>query len=44
MNQAKFDSKQSWNLKVFWDSDWVGDPETRISVTAFIIYLQNVPV
>lgn len=33
-----------WNLKVFCDSDWAGDPETRISVTGFIVYLQNVPV
>jgi hypothetical protein len=31
-------------LKVFSDSDWVGDPETIISVTGFIVYLQNVPV
>ena len=42
--QPKFDSKIFWNLKVFSDSDWAGDPETRISVTGFIVYLQNVPV
>ena len=42
--QPNFDSKNSWKLKVFSDSDWVGDPETRISVTGFIVYLQNVPV
>jgi hypothetical protein len=41
--RPKFDGK-NWNLKVFSDSDWVGDPETRISVTEFIVYLQNVPV
>jgi ribonuclease HI len=35
---------QCWNLKVFCDSDWAGDPETRISVTGFIIYLQGAPV
>jgi len=34
----------TWNLKVFCDSDWAGDPETRISVTGFIIYLQGAPV
>ena len=34
----------SWNLKVFCDSDWAGDPETRISVTGFIIYLQGASV
>jgi hypothetical protein len=42
--QPIFDSKNSWKLKVFSDSDWAGDPETRISVTGFIVYLQNVPV
>ena len=39
----KFNSS-SLNLKVFCDSDWAGDPETRISVTGFIIYLQGAPV
>jgi hypothetical protein len=34
----------SWNLKVFCDSDSAGDPETRISDTGFIIYLQGAPV
>jgi hypothetical protein len=29
---------------VFYDSDWVVDSETRISVTGFILYLMNVPV
>jgi hypothetical protein len=29
---------------VFCDSDWADDSETRISVTAFILYLMNVPV
>jgi Reverse transcriptase (RNA-dependent DNA polymerase) len=33
-----------WNLKTFCDSDWAGDPETRISVTGFVIYLLDVPV
>ena len=42
--QPNFVSKNSWELKVFSDSDWAGDPETRISVTGFIVYLQNVPV
>ena len=37
-------SKKSWNLNVFCDSDWAGDPETRISVTGFIVYLMGVPV
>jgi hypothetical protein len=42
--QPNFDNKDSWKLKVFSDSDWARDPETRISVTGFIIYLQNVTV
>jgi hypothetical protein len=33
-----------WSLQVFFDSDWAGDSETRISVTGFILYLTNVPV
>jgi hypothetical protein len=41
--QPNFDSK-NWKSKVFSDSDWAGDPETRISVTGFIVYLQNVPI
>jgi hypothetical protein len=28
----------------FCDSDWAGDPETRVSVTGFIIYLLSVPI
>jgi hypothetical protein len=31
-------------LKVFLDSDWAGDPEARIIVTGYIVYLQNVSV
>jgi hypothetical protein len=42
--QPNFDSKNSWKLKIFSDSDWAGDPETRISMTGFIVYLQNVPI
>jgi hypothetical protein len=41
---AKFDNDFNWNLKVFCDSDWAGDPETRVSVTGFVIYLLGVPV
>jgi hypothetical protein len=40
----KLDNDFSWNLKVFCDSDWAGDPETRVSVTGFVIYLLDVPV
>ena len=42
--QPNFDSKKFWKLKEFSENDWAGDPETRISVTGCIAYLQNVPV
>jgi hypothetical protein len=41
--QPEFKGK-SWSLRVFCDSDWAGNSETRISVTGFILYLMNVPV
>jgi hypothetical protein len=41
--QPKFENK-NWNVNFFCDSDWDGDPETRISVTGFIVYLMNLPV
>jgi hypothetical protein len=31
-------------LKTFCDSNWAGDPETRVSVKGFINYLLNVPI
>jgi len=37
-------SIKKWSLRVFCDSDWARDSETRISVTGFILYLMNVPV
>jgi hypothetical protein len=42
--QPKLDNNLGWNLKIFCDSDWAGDPETRVSVTEFIIYLLNLPI
>jgi hypothetical protein len=42
-NKPEFKGK-NWSLRVFCDSDWAGDSETRISVTGFILYLMNVPV
>ena len=35
---------KSWSLHVFCNSNWVGDSETRITMTRFIMYLMNVPV
>jgi hypothetical protein len=40
--QPKF-GNNNWNLNVFCDSDWAGDPETRIIVTGsnkHLFYLQ----
>jgi hypothetical protein len=42
--QPKLDNNLGWYLKIFCDSNREGDPETRVSVTGFIIYLLNVPI
>jgi hypothetical protein len=39
-----FNNDLEWDLKLYCDSDWAGDSETRISFTGFIIYLLNVPI
>ena len=33
-----------WSIVVYSDSDWAGDPDTRISVTGFIIYVMGCAV
>jgi hypothetical protein len=40
---SKFEN-EIWNLNVFCHSDWDEDPETRIGVTWFIVYLMSIPV
>jgi hypothetical protein len=35
---------ETWDLVLYCDSDWAGDPESRISVTGFIMYLLGVPI
>jgi hypothetical protein len=35
---------EEWDLVSYSDIDWAGNPETRISVTGFIIYLLGVPI
>jgi hypothetical protein len=42
--QPKLDNNFGWNLKIFCDSNWAGDAETRVSVTGFTIYLLSVPI
>ena len=39
-----FDSTSNLQLKAFCDSDWVGCPTTRRSVTSYIIYIGNSPI
>jgi hypothetical protein len=39
--QPKNDTKK-WDLVPYCDSDWIGDIETRTSVTRFIMYLRGV--
>ena len=35
---------EEWDLVSYFDNDWAGDPESRISVTGFIMYLLGVPI
>jgi hypothetical protein len=35
---------EEWDLVSYSDSDWAGNPENRISVSSFIIYLLGVPI
>jgi hypothetical protein len=41
--QSRHESDK-WDLILYCDSDWAGDPESRSSVTGFIIYLLGVPI
>jgi hypothetical protein len=36
--------EEEWDLVVYSDSDWAGDPDDRISVTGFIVYLLGAPI
>jgi hypothetical protein len=42
--QPRLDNNLGWDLKIFCDRNWAGDPDTRVSVTGFIIYLLNIPI
>jgi hypothetical protein len=39
--QPNHESKE-WDLVSYCDNDWAGDPESRISVTGFMMYLLGV--
>ena len=36
--------KASWDLFCYSDSDYAGNPDTRRSVTGFVLFVRNVPV
>jgi hypothetical protein len=36
--------REVWDLKVYCDSDYAGDPDSRISVSGFVVYVRGVPV
>ena len=38
------DEYEKWDPVSYSDSDWAGDPETRISITGFVIYLLGAPI
>jgi hypothetical protein len=42
--QPRLENNLGWDLKIFCNSNWAGDSETRVSVTGFIIYLLNIPI
>jgi len=40
--EPKVNNDVNWNLHFVYD--WAGDPETRVSITGFVIYLLDVPI
>jgi hypothetical protein len=42
--QIRLNNNLGRYLKIFCDSNWAGDPKTRVSVTGFFIYLLNLPI
>lgn len=44
LNGENFGQGLLWKLQAFCDSDYAGDKDTRMSVTGFIIYVNNNPI
>jgi hypothetical protein len=38
------DIKDAWSMVAFSDSDYATDPETRISISGYVLYLRGVPI
>ena len=38
------DSRKPWDLVCYSDSDYAGDPDTRRSVSGYVLFVQGVPV
>jgi len=38
------EDKEPWDLECFSDSDYAGDPDSRRSVSGFILYVRGVPI
>jgi hypothetical protein len=38
------DIKDAWSMVAFSDSDYTTDPETRISISGYVLYLKGVPI
>ena len=38
------DIKDGWSMVAFTDSDYATDPETRISISGYVLYLMGVPI
>ena len=42
--QPEIDNKNEWHMKVYTDSDWAGDKESRQSVLGYITFLMGVSI
>ena len=42
--EPKLEQEAIWDMKVYTDSDWAGDKDTRKSVSGYVLYLANCPI